>query len=184
MHTKYLDVTKDATMAGELSSTQFRVCQEANGQFCSITTPFQPLANPPLYITALYARNPTDITSQCSLQTRKTSDANLPTQISPDLWILTTPLSAQTSTIMLICPEKATETITVRKPVHILRLPMACSATSPNFYLPPRYQTSNLDINVSLNMANLQRAKCEKRIETLEKEDNTLSLEAEKRENI
>ena len=33
---------------------------------------------------------------------------------------------------------------------------MACSATSPNFYLPPRYQTSNLDVNVSLNMANLQ----------------------------
>ena len=56
---------------------------------------------------------------------------------------------------MLICPEKATETITIRKPIHILRLPMACSATSPNFYLPPRYQTSNLDVNVSLNMSNL-----------------------------
>ena len=64
-------------------------------------------------------------------------------------------LSAPASTIALICPEKATETITVRKPVCILRLPMVCSATSPNFYLPPRYQTSNLDINVSLNMANL-----------------------------
>ena len=32
---------------------------------------------------------------------------------------------------------------------------MACSTTSSNFHLPPRYQTSNLDINVSLNMANL-----------------------------
>ena len=31
---------------------------------------------------------------------------------------------------------------------------MACSATSSNFHLPPRYQTSNLDFNVSLNMAN------------------------------
>ena len=29
------------------------------------------------------------------------------------------------------------------------------TTTSPNFYLPPRYQTSNLDVNVSLNMANL-----------------------------
>ena len=64
-------------------------------------------------------------------------------------------LSALASTIMLICPEKATETITVRKPVHIPRLPMPCSATSPNFYQPPTYQTSNLDVNVSLNMANL-----------------------------
>ena len=32
---------------------------------------------------------------------------------------------------------------------------MACSATSPNFYLPPRYETPTLDANVSLNMANL-----------------------------
>ena len=56
---------------------------------------------------------------------------------------------------MLICPEKATETISIRKPAHIQRIPMACSATSQNFYLPPRYQTSNLDINVSLNMENL-----------------------------
>ena len=33
---------------------------------------------------------------------------------------------------------------------------MACSATSSNFYLPPRYETLTLDVNVSLNMANLQ----------------------------
>ena len=32
---------------------------------------------------------------------------------------------------------------------------MACRATSPNFYLPPRYKTPTLDINISLNMANL-----------------------------
>ena len=49
-------------MAVELSTTQFQVCQEANGQFCSITTPFQPLANPPSCVTALYARSTADIT--------------------------------------------------------------------------------------------------------------------------
>ena len=32
---------------------------------------------------------------------------------------------------------------------------MACSATSPNFYLPPRYETPTLDVNISLNMTNL-----------------------------
>ena len=32
---------------------------------------------------------------------------------------------------------------------------MACTATSSNFYLPPRYETPNLDVNVSINMANL-----------------------------
>ena len=53
INTKYLGVTKDATMAVELYTTQFQVCQEANGQLCSITVPFQPLANPPSCVTAL-----------------------------------------------------------------------------------------------------------------------------------
>ena len=54
VHTKYFGVTKDATMAVELSTTQFQACQDANGQFCSITTPFQPLANPSFCIAAHY----------------------------------------------------------------------------------------------------------------------------------
>ena len=65
--TKYLGVTKDATMTVELSTTKFQACQEANGHFCSITTPFQPLANPPSCIAALYAKSTVDITSKCSL---------------------------------------------------------------------------------------------------------------------
>ena len=71
-------------MAVELSITQFQACQEASGQFCSMTTPFQPLANPPSCVSALYARNPASITSRYLLQIRKTSDVNLPIQISPD----------------------------------------------------------------------------------------------------
>ena len=136
--TKYLGINKDATMTVELSTTQFQVFQEANSQFCSITTPFQPLANPPSCIAALYAKNTADITSKCSLQILKVSNTNLHTQIAPDVWILTTPLAAPVNTMALICPEKAMETIIIQKPVHILKLPTACSATSPNFYLPPR----------------------------------------------
>ena len=150
--TKYLGITKDATMAVELSTTQFWVCRKANGQFCSITTPFQPLANPPSCIAALYAKSTVDITSKCSLQIWKASNTNLPTQKAPDVWILTTPLAAQVNTMTLICHEKAME---YKKPVHILKLPMACSATSPNLYLPPRYETLTLDVNIWLNMANL-----------------------------
>ena len=48
------------------------------------------------------------------------------------------------------------ETITIQQPIHILKLPMACSATSSHFYLPPRYETPILNVNVSLDMANLQ----------------------------
>ena len=79
--TKYLGITKDATMAPvELSTTHFQTCQEANGQFCSVTTLFLPLANPPSCIAALYARSTADITSKCSLQIWKASITNLPTK--------------------------------------------------------------------------------------------------------
>ena len=142
-------------MAVELSTTQLQAYQEANGQFCSITTPFQPFTNPPSSIADLYAKSTVDITSICSLQIQKTSTTNLPSQIAPDVWILTTPLAAPVNTMTLICPEKAMETIIIQKPVHILKLPTACNATSPNFYLPPRYETLTLDVNISLNMANL-----------------------------
>ena len=155
VHTKYFGVTKDATMAVELSTTQFQACQQANGQFCSISTPSQPLANPPTCIAALYVKSKTGIASKCSLQLCKTTTTNLPTQIASDVWILTTPATAQINTMTLICAEKPMETIPIQIPIHILKLPMACSVTSSNFYLSPRYETPTLDVNISLNMANL-----------------------------
>ena len=155
INTQYFGVTKDATMGVELSHTQFEVCKQANGQFCHISMPFQPLANPPTCIATLYAKSTANIESKCSLQLHKASTTPLPTQIMPDVWILATPTSAPTDTISLICPEKPMETIPIRQPLHVLKLPMACSATSANFYLPPRYETPILNVNVSLNMANL-----------------------------
>ena len=156
VNTRYFGVTKDATMGLELSTAQFEVCQQANGQFCHISMPFQPLANPPTCIAALYAKSEASIKSRCSLQLHKASSTSLPTQITPDAWILVTPTSAPTDTISLICPEKPMETIPIRQPLHVLKLPMACSATSSHFYLPPRYESPVLNVNVSLDMANLQ----------------------------
>ena len=143
-------------MGLELSSTQFEVCKQANGQFCHISTPFQPLANQPTCIAALYAKSAANIKSKCSLQLHRATATPLPTQIIPDVWILATPTSAPTDTISLICPEKPMETIPIRQLLHVLQLPMACSATSANFYLLPRYETPILNVNESLNMANLQ----------------------------
>ena len=111
--TRYFGVTKDATMGVELSAAQFQTCQQANGQFCHISTPFQPLANLPTCIAALYAKSKASIPSKCSLQLCKTTSTTLPTQITPDVWILTTPVTAPVSTITLICPEKPMETITI-----------------------------------------------------------------------
>ena len=93
-------------MAVELSTTQFQACQQANGQFCHISTPFQPLANPPTCIPALYAKSKTGIASKCSLQICKTTTTNLPTQIALDVWILTTPATVPVSTMTLICPRE------------------------------------------------------------------------------
>ena len=155
VNTKYFGVTKNAIMAVELSTTQFQACQQANGQFCHISTPFQPLANPPTCIAAQYAKSNTGIASKCLLQIYKTATTNLPTQIAPDVWILTTPATAPVNTMTLICPEKPMDTILIQQTIHILKLPTACSPTSSNFYLPPRYKTPTLDINISLNMANL-----------------------------
>ena len=143
-------------MGVELSTTQFQICQQANGQFCHISTPFQPLANPPTCIAALYTKSKAGIASRCSLQLCKMTTTALPTQITPDVWILTIPVAAPVNTITLICPEKPMETIAIQQPIHILKLPMACSATSAHFYLLPRYETPILNVSVSLDMANLQ----------------------------
>ena len=119
------------------------------------STPFQPLVNPPTCIAALYAKSKTGIAFKCSLQICKTANTNLPTQIASEVWILTTLATAPINTMTLICWEKPMETTPIQEPIHILKLPTACSATSPNFYLPPRYETPTLDINISLNMENL-----------------------------
>ena len=137
VNTRYFGVTTDATMELELSPSQFQICQQANGQFCHISTPFQPLSNPPTCIAALYAKSKASITSKCSLQLCKMSTTTLPTQIMPDVWIITTPAMAPVNTITLICPEKPIETIAIQQLLHILKLPTACSATSAHFYLPP-----------------------------------------------
>ena len=143
-------------MAVELSTTQFQACRHANGQFCSITTPFQPLANPPTCIAALYAKSKVGITSNCSLQICKATTTNLLTQIAPDVWIFTTPATAPINTMTLICPEKPMETVPFQQPIHILKLSYGLQCHLIKFYLPPRYGTPTLDVNISLNMANLQ----------------------------
>ena len=154
--TQYLGIIQDETMAVEISPQQFRICQEANGQFCTIPTPFQPLANLPSCITALYTKNTASILARCSLQIRKSSDVSMPSQLAPNVWILTAP-SAAAAKITLICLGETTKFIEVRKPIHILCLLTACSATSPNCHLPPQYEGPSLEVNISLDTVNLNR---------------------------
>ena len=83
--TKYLRITQDETMAVEISYQQYSTCKAANGQFCNIYTPFQPLANPPSCITALYSKNSASIATRCSLQVRKAHTVSIPTLIAPNV---------------------------------------------------------------------------------------------------
>ena len=154
--TQYFGVTKDATMGLELSHTQFEVCKQANGQFCHISMPFQPLASP----TNMHYHSICQKYSQHRIQmfSPATQSFNHPSPYTDHARCLDThnPYLAPMDTISLICPEKPMETIPIRQPLHVLKLPTACSATSANFYLPLRYETPILNVNVSLDMANLR----------------------------
>ena len=121
----------------------------------TLTHLYNPLTNPPSCVTALYAKNTASINMRCSLQIRNTTSISIPTSITPNIWILTSAPSAVTTGITHICPEIATRSITLQKPIHILHLPHTCSATSPHIHLPSHYETQALTVNISLNTANL-----------------------------
>ena len=54
---RYIGVTYNEAETVAIVDQQDIACQHANGQFCRINAPFQPLTNPPSCITALYAKN-------------------------------------------------------------------------------------------------------------------------------
>ena len=118
---QYLGITQDETMAVDISPDQFSICQEAKGRFCNVITPFQPVANLPSCITALYTKHTPSISARCSLQIRKTQSISIPSQIALNVWTLTTAPSAVTTAITLIFPGETTKFITIEKPLHILQ---------------------------------------------------------------
>ena len=120
INNKYLGITHDETMAVEISEGQFKTCQETNRQFCSLITPLLPLTNPLMCITALYDKDKASIEKRCSLQIRKTNSVSIPTSITPNVWIITSPLAAVSSGIMFICPEEAPRSIIPQTPIHVL----------------------------------------------------------------
>ena len=81
--TKYRGITQDETMAVDISPQQFRICQEANGQFCTIPIPFQPLANPPSCITALYAKTQPVFLPDVPYRSRKLQKLVCPHSLHP-----------------------------------------------------------------------------------------------------
>ena len=103
---RYLGITHDETNAVEISEDQFKKCQKANGQFCKLNMLLLPLANPPICISASYAKDKVSIHKRCSLQIRKASSVSIPTSIAPNIWIMTSLTAAVPSGITLIFPGK------------------------------------------------------------------------------
>ena len=48
-------------MTVDILEQQFTTCQQANGQFCKIDAPLQPLTNQPSCITAIYTKNKAEL---------------------------------------------------------------------------------------------------------------------------
>ena len=85
INNRYLGIMHDETKTVENSEDQFKTCQKANGQCCSLNTPHLPLANPPTCVSALYAKDKASIQERCSLQISKASSVGIPPSIPPDV---------------------------------------------------------------------------------------------------
>ena len=120
--------------------------------------PFQPLANPPTCIAALYTKEQGRHSIKMFPTVMHKHDHHC-SPYSDDTRCLDTYYTGYNSNEHNnsdMSREMHGNDCQIWQPIHILKLPTACSATSSHFYLPPRYETPILNVNVSLNMTNLQ----------------------------
>ena len=155
MDTKYLGVTYNRTKAMDIPGEQFKLCKEANGQFCPLTTPLQPLTNPSSCVAALYTKNSREIDHLCELTTKAQPELYLPIPLASNVWAIISSLFKQQPPVTVICPTRPATLIHISLPIHVLRLEPPCSATSQHFHLPPKYEDTHITMNLSIYNANL-----------------------------
>ena len=155
MDTKYLGVTYDRTKAMDIPEEQFKFCKEANGQFCPLMTPLQPLTNPPSCVAALYTKNSREINCLCELTTKAQPELYLPIPLASNVWAIISSPFKQQLPVTVICPTRPATSIYISPPIHVLRLEPACSATSQHFHLPRKYEDTHVTMNLSIYNANL-----------------------------
>ena len=155
MDTKYLGVTHDRTKAMDIPEEQFKLCKEANRQFCPLMTPLQPPTNPPSCVAALYTKNSREIHCLCDLTTKTQPELYLPIPLASNVWAIISSPFKQQLPVTVICPTRPAASIHISPPIHVLRLEPACSATSQHFHLPPKYEDTHITMNLSIYNANL-----------------------------
>ena len=155
MDNKYPGITYDRTKAMDIPEDQFKLCKEANGQFCPLMTPLQHLTNPPSCVAALYTKNSQEIDRLCKLTTRTQPELYLPNPLASNVWAIISSPFKQQPPVTVICPTKPTMSVQISPPIHVLRLEPTCSATSQHFHLPPKYEDTHMTMNLSIYNANL-----------------------------
>ena len=155
MDTKYLGVTYDRTKAMDIPEEQFKLCKEANRQFCPLSTPLQPLTNPSSCVAALYTKNSKEMDRLCELTTKAQPELYLPIPLASNVWAIISSLFRQQPPVTVNCPTRLATSIHISPPIHVLRLEPACSATSQHFHLPPKYEDTHVMMNLSIYNANL-----------------------------
>ena len=156
METKYLGVTYDRTKAMNIPEEQFKSCKEANGQFCPLSTPLQPLTNPPLCVAALYTKNSKENDRLCELTTKAQPELYLPIPLRLNVCTIISSPFKQQLPVTVICPTRPATSIHISPPIHVLKLEPACSTTSQHFHLPPKYEDTHITMNFSIYNANLE----------------------------
>ena len=123
--------------------------------FPLLKTPLQPLTNPPSCVAALYTKNSREIDRLCELTTKTQPELYLPIPLASIVWAIISSPFKQQLPVTVICPTKPAISIHISPPIHVLRLELACSATSQHFHLPPKYEDTHVMMNLSIYNANL-----------------------------
>ena len=133
METKYLGVTYNRTKAMDIPEEQFKLCKEVNRQFLPLTTPLQPLTNPPSCVAALYTKNSREIDCLCELTTRTQPELYLPILLASNVWAIISSPFKQQLPVTVICPTRPATSIHISTPIHETTAHLQCdiSAFSP-----------------------------------------------------
>ena len=99
-----------------VTEQQYLTYLHANGQFCKLDAPCQPLTNPPSCTAALYDKNDQEIGVQCYLSIFHTPPAFTPFTITSNLLILISTPAMQGSAVTMICPDKVTSSMLFQQP--------------------------------------------------------------------
>ena len=109
----------------------------------------------PSCVTTLYAKNNQAIKEQCPLVISHMPCMYIPIVVTSNFRIIPSNPQTQGSTMTIICPDKTTSTVPLQQSFNILRLSPAYSTTSYNFHLPPHYEDISMEMNLSLDTANI-----------------------------